>query len=107
MRGSPLAPIAPPRSTACERSARGSRGPDGSVDIEGRGLRGLTQPPAPLDARNSGTTMRLLAGVLAAHPFDTTIVGDPSLSCRPMRRVGEPLMRMGAVVETRPDGARR
>jgi 3-phosphoshikimate 1-carboxyvinyltransferase len=84
--------------------ARVARGPDGSVDIEGRGLRGLTQPPAPLDARNSGTTMRLLAGVLAAHPFDTTIVGDPSLSRRPMRRVAEPLMRMGAVVETRPDG---
>jgi 3-phosphoshikimate 1-carboxyvinyltransferase len=48
--------------------------------------------------------MRLLAGVLAAHPFDTTIVGDGSLSRRPMRRVADPLARMGARVETRPDG---
>jgi 3-phosphoshikimate 1-carboxyvinyltransferase len=84
--------------------ARVARGSEGTVDIDGRGLGGLTPPPAPLDARNSGTTMRLLAGVLAAHPFDTTIVGDPSLSRRPMRRVAEPLTRMGAVVETRPDG---
>jgi 3-phosphoshikimate 1-carboxyvinyltransferase len=78
--------------------------PDGTVDIEGRGLGGLLPPSAPLDARNSGTTMRLLAGVLAAHPFAATLTGDPSLSRRPMRRVADPLARMGATVETSPDG---
>lgn len=72
----------------------------GQVEIAGRGLRGLSSPGEPLDARNSGTTMRLLAGVLAAHPFDTTIVGDASLSRRPMRRVMEPLSRMGARLDS-------
>ena len=66
----------------------------------------------PLDAGNSGTTMRLLAGVLAGHPFSSTLVGDASLSRRPMRRVIEPLERMGARIEAdrRPpaaDGSRR
>ena len=70
------------------------------VTIEGVGATGLRQPTAPLDARNSGTTMRLMAGVLAAHPFETTITGDASLLRRPMRRIVEPLERMGAVVET-------
>lgn len=69
------------------------------VEISGRGVRGLAAPRAPLDAANSGTTMRLLAGVVAAHPFSTTIGGDASLSRRPMRRVLEPLTRMGARVE--------
>jgi 3-phosphoshikimate 1-carboxyvinyltransferase len=68
--------------------------------VEGRGLRGLRRPPGPLDAGNSGTTMRLLAGVLAAHPFEATLIGDASLSRRPMRRVAEPLVRMGAAVST-------
>ncbi len=67
-----------------------------TVEVTGRGPRGLAPPAGVLDARNSGTTMRLLAGVLAAHPFDTVIVGDASLSRRPMRRVIEPLARMGA-----------
>jgi 3-phosphoshikimate 1-carboxyvinyltransferase len=84
--------------------ARVGRTPGDVVEVEGRGLRGLTPPSTPLDARNSGTTMRLLTGVLAAHPFETTIVGDASLSRRPMRRVAEPLARMGARVETRADG---
>jgi 3-phosphoshikimate 1-carboxyvinyltransferase len=66
------------------------------VYIAGRGLRGLSRPDGPLDAANSGTTMRLLAGTLAAHPFETTLTGDASLSRRPMRRVIEPLERMGA-----------
>ena len=74
------------------------------IEIEGRGPGGLSRPRGPLDARNSGTTMRLLAGVLAAHPFETTLVGDESLSRRPMRRVAEPLTRMGAQVATGPDG---
>ena len=66
------------------------------VTIEGRGVRGLTAPTETLDARNSGTTLRLLAGVLAGHPFKSVISGDSSLSRRPMRRVIEPLSRMGA-----------
>jgi 3-phosphoshikimate 1-carboxyvinyltransferase len=69
---------------------------DTVVEITGRGPRGLIQPDGPLDARNSGTTMRLLAGVLAAHPIQTVLVGDASLSRRPMRRVIEPLALMGA-----------
>ena len=68
--------------------------------ITGRGLIGLQPSDRPLDARNSGTTMRLLAGVLAAHPFATTITGDQSLRRRPMERVVEPLEQMGAQVET-------
>jgi 3-phosphoshikimate 1-carboxyvinyltransferase len=71
-----------------------------TVEIPGHGVRGLAAPSAPLDAANSGTTMRLLAGVVAAHPFRTTIGGDASLSRRPMRRVLDPLTRMGARVES-------
>ena len=71
---------------------------NGTVAITGRGLHGLEQPQAPLDAANSGTTMRLVAGLLAAHPFRTVIGGDASLSRRPMRRVIEPLTRMGASI---------
>lgn len=75
--------------------------PDGvEVLIRGRGLRGLTAPGIVLDACNSGTTTRLLCGVLAAHPFTAIITGDASLRRRPMRRVIEPLSRMGARFET-------
>ncbi len=70
-----------------------------TVTIEGRGLRRFDPPPAPLDAGNSGTTMRMLAGILAAQPFTSTIVGDGSLSRRPMRRVMEPLGLMGARID--------
>jgi len=63
-------------------------------------LHRLSSPPAPLDAGNSGTTMRLLSGILAGQPFPTTMFGDASLSRRPMRRVIEPLERMGARVES-------
>jgi len=56
----------------------------------------LTAPEAPIDCGNSGTTMRLLAGVLAAQPFQSTLTGDPSLSRRPMKRVMDPLSQMGA-----------
>jgi 3-phosphoshikimate 1-carboxyvinyltransferase len=70
-----------------------------TVAIVGRGVRGLAAPPVPLDAANSGTTIRLLAGVVAAHSFRTVIGGDASLSRRPMRRVLDPLTRMGARIE--------
>lgn len=73
--------------------------PDGTglrVRVEGRGLAGLQPPSGPLDAGNSGSTMRMLSGILAAHPFTTVVGGDESLSRRPMRRVIVPLERMGA-----------
>jgi 3-phosphoshikimate 1-carboxyvinyltransferase len=72
------------------------------VIIEGRGLRGLDAPGAPLDCGNSGSTMRMLAGVVAAHPFISTLVGDASLSRRPMRRIIGPLSSMGAGVTAGP-----
>ncbi|MDX1489129.1 MAG: 3-phosphoshikimate 1-carboxyvinyltransferase, partial [Acidiferrobacterales bacterium] len=77
---------------------------DGCLRIEGVGLRGLHEPRGPLDLGNSGTAMRLLAGVLAAQPFDTTLTGDASLRQRPMRRVAEPLNAMGAAMTTADNG---
>jgi 3-phosphoshikimate 1-carboxyvinyltransferase len=71
-----------------------------TVAIEGRGLRGLEAPARALDAENSGTTMRLLAGVLAAHPFTSVLKGDASLTRRPMARVIVPLQLMGARIES-------
>ena len=73
------------------------------VTIEGVGLRGFKQPDSLLDAENSGTTMRLLAGVLAAQAFDSTLAGDASLSLRPMARLIEPLAQMGARIRARDD----
>lgn len=67
--------------------------------IHGRGRDGLTPSAGPLDAANSGTTMRLMSGILAACPFRTVMGGDASLSRRPMRRVIDPLSAMGARVE--------
>jgi 3-phosphoshikimate 1-carboxyvinyltransferase len=68
------------------------------VVVEGRGA--LVAPRGPLDARNSGTTMRLLAGAIAGAPIEAMLVGDASLSARPMERVAAPLRRMGADVVT-------
>ena len=72
------------------------------VTIEGRGVRGLRAAAGPLDCGNSGSTMRMLGGVIAAHPFVSTLVGDASLSRRPMRRIIGPLMQMGATVTAGP-----
>ena len=72
---------------------------DSTVFVKGVGKNGFIQPNAPLDCGNSGTTMRLLAGVLAGQNFDSTLTGDASLSKRPMRRIIEPLERMGAAIE--------
>jgi len=77
-------------------------GPDGLLEVTGRGLGGFVPPAAPLDCGNSGTTMRLMAGVLAAHPFAVRLSGDASLSRRPMRRVMAPLSEMGARIEAAP-----
>jgi 3-phosphoshikimate 1-carboxyvinyltransferase len=70
-----------------------------TIVIRGLGRRGLRAPSAPLDAANSGTSMRLLSGLLAAHPFTSVVGGDASLSRRPMRRVIDPLTRMGAAID--------
>ncbi len=88
-------------------SAMGVRidGPDrGNVTVHGVGLDGLKAPTGPLDLGNSGTSMRLLSGVLAGQSFDSELVGDKSLMGRPMRRVTEPLGRMGARIDTTPAG---
>lgn len=71
----------------------------GTLRIRGVGLRGLREPPGPIDCGNSGTTMRLLAGLLAAQPFQSVLVGDASLSKRPMARVANPLRKRGARIE--------
>ena len=72
--------------------------------VHGVGIDGLRAPDGPLDCGNAGTGMRLLAGLLAGQAFDTTLVGDASLSKRPMRRVTVPLARMGARIDTGEDG---
>ncbi|MGA3075961.1 MAG: 3-phosphoshikimate 1-carboxyvinyltransferase [Bryobacteraceae bacterium] len=71
------------------------------VTIRGRGLDGLRAPAADLDAGNSGSTIRMLSGILAAQTFPTRIGGDESLSRRPMARIIEPLSRMGANISAR------
>ncbi|MFT3762084.1 MAG: 3-phosphoshikimate 1-carboxyvinyltransferase [Pseudoxanthomonas sp.] len=72
--------------------------------VHGVGVDGLMAPSAPLDCGNAGTGMRLLAGLLAAQPFDSVLVGDESLSKRPMRRVADPLASMGARIDTEEGG---
>jgi 3-phosphoshikimate 1-carboxyvinyltransferase len=72
--------------------------------VYGVGLYGLQAPATDLDCGNAGTGMRLLAGLLAGQDFASTLVGDASLSRRPMARVIEPLRRMGASIESAPDG---
>ena len=78
---------------------------EGRLRIAGKGLDGLKEPRKMLDAENSGSTMRMLAGVLAGQPFASTITGDDSLRRRPMRRVIDPLRQMGAEIKGR-DGDR-
>ena len=72
------------------------------VTVEGRGLRGLHAASGDLDCGNSGSTMRMLGGVVAAHPFISTLIGDASLSRRPMRRIIGPLSQMGAAITAGP-----
>lgn len=73
-----------------------------TVRVAGRGLFGLRAPAAPLDCGNSGTTMRLLPGILAAQTFQSTLIGDASLTRRPMMRIIAPLRARGAVIEGAP-----
>lgn len=70
------------------------------VLVHGVGLGGLKEPTNPLDCGNSGTTMRLISGILAGQPFSSTLIGDESLSKRPMKRVIGPLSEMGASIES-------
>ena len=80
-------------------------GPDkGCVTIQGVGMHGLQQPDGPLDLGNSGTSMRLLAGLMSGQAFPVTLTGDSSLCSRPMRRITEPLARMGARIESSSEG---
>jgi 3-phosphoshikimate 1-carboxyvinyltransferase len=71
------------------------------VTVHGRGLDGLKAPAGDLDAGNSGSTLRMLSGILAAQPFTTRIGGDESLSRRPMERIIKPLSQMGASISAR------
>jgi 3-phosphoshikimate 1-carboxyvinyltransferase len=75
--------------------------PGSEVVIHGRGLDGLRESPEMLDAGNSGSTLRMLSGILAAQPFPTRIGGDESLSRRPMDRIMRPLAQMGASIQAR------
>ncbi|PIE42881.1 MAG: bifunctional prephenate dehydrogenase/3-phosphoshikimate 1-carboxyvinyltransferase [Gammaproteobacteria bacterium] len=77
---------------------------DGAVKIYGVGMNGLKRPPGALYLGNSGTSMRLLAGLLAAQPFASELCGDDSLTKRPMVRVAKPLREMGAHIETAENG---
>lgn len=73
----------------------------GAVEIRGRGRHRFAPADGDLDCGNSGTTLRLLAGIVASHNFRSRLIGDPSLSRRPMRRVIDPLTAMGATVRSR------
>ena len=77
---------------------------NGELRIQGVGLHGLQAPAEPLYLGNSGTSMRLLAGLLAGQAFDSELTGDESLSGRPMKRVIDPLTQMGAHIESTPAG---
>ena len=74
---------------------------EGVYSIEGTGLRGLEAPQRPLDFGNSGTSIRLCSGILSAQSFKSTLVGDSSLSSRPMQRIVEPLTSMGAKITSK------
>ncbi len=80
------------------------QGPRDIVSVQGRGLHGLQAPAAPLALGNSGTSARLLAGLLCAQPFDCVLEGDMSLSRRPMQRLVDPLQRMGASLRASEQG---
>ena len=77
-----------------------------TLRVTGAGFEGLRPPAGAIDCENSGTTMRLLTGVLAGRPFTSRLVGDGSLLRRPMRRVIEPLGRMGAAITSEPGDGR-
>lgn len=75
------------------------KGQESSIYIQGKGLYGLTKSSGILDVGNSGTTIRLLSGIFAGQDFETQITGDASIQRRPMKRIAEPLGKMGARIE--------
>ncbi len=91
------------RALGVEIKTSDSQATGREVRIHGRELGGLQASTQELDAGNSGSTLRMLAGVLAAHPFESVLTGDDSLRSRPMRRVLEPLRQMGATLEAHQD----
>ena len=94
-------------ATAAAMRAMGAtieRRPDGEWRIHGVGVGGLLQPREALDMGNSGTSTRLLMGLVASHPITATFIGDASLSGRPMGRVIDPLSQMGADITSSPGG---
>ena len=101
-----LSPGEDVRATARALAAMGVRIERGrsACLVDGVGSGGLLQPAAALDVGNSGTSARLLAGLAASHPLTITLIGDASLSSRPMERVAAPLRRIGAEVLTAPGG---
>lgn len=70
------------------------------VTVHGKGMHGLTRPKQLLDCGNSGTTIRLISGILSAQNFDVTLTGDESIQKRPMKRIMDPLLQMGAQIES-------
>jgi 3-phosphoshikimate 1-carboxyvinyltransferase len=97
-----LATIRAVRALGVEVTRKG----EGRYLVDGNGLAGLSEPDDVIDCGNSGTSARLLLGVLAGQPFTTVLTGDDSLRRRPMGRVAEPLARMGATVAGRDRGRR-
>lgn len=83
-----------------EQQGARDRGQETNIIINGKGLSGLSAPKAEIDCGNSGTTMRFLCGVLSGQPFSAVLKGDASLTRRPMKRVMEPLSRMGAAFQS-------
>ncbi|WZY01692.1 3-phosphoshikimate 1-carboxyvinyltransferase [Bacillus sp. FSL W7-1360] len=93
------------RTVACFRALGVNIVEDGChVRVVGKGFAELTEPTVVLDVGNSGTTLRLLLGILAGRPFHATLVGDASIARRPMARVTRPLKEMGATIDGRKDG---
>ncbi len=90
---------------ALESLGVGFENRDHEIIVHGLGLHGLSAPDQELDCGNSGTTMRLLMGLLCTQSFESTLSGDASLMARPMERVAEPLRQMGALVQTNNGGA--
>jgi 3-phosphoshikimate 1-carboxyvinyltransferase len=91
-------------ANACRQLGMGMRQEQDALVLEGVGAAGLSRPQSPLEMGNSGTAMRLLAGVLAAQPFDSELRGDESLNRRPMTRIVKPLTMMGSHIETSAGG---
>ena len=103
--GSESGQIKPERVVLVRQQSYRSAVSEDFLEIEGNGLRGLTAPKKDLYFGNSGTSLRLFMGILAAQKFSSVLTGDSSLNTRPMERVAEPLRNMGAHIEMENDHA--